>query len=476
MARIIPQYRKDENGNKETVPYAYNIRVYRGYDAQGKELKPYQKTWRVPEGLKDPKRIKRALDRFVGEFETSCNRGEVSNDKRTVSELARYYIELSERDNKLNSTNFYKNMLPLIDANIGHIKLMNLTTKNLNEFYIKLQKEDVRKDKKARAKDKLIDVKAEKKLLNRELQEMSGLGKNTITLVCRQQNVAMETAQAVAKALKYPFEELFDVIPGSDKIGLGTKTIYEYHKFLHSVLELAKSEGYIAKNPATGAKPPKQKHKEAEWLEIDEILKVIEAVNKEPLKYKIMLLILIETGMRKGELMGLKWHHICFDKCSIRIKDNLQYSADEGIYETTPKNDEGRLLSISQEVMEAIKLYYLEQKELKDSLSTRSNEFNPKNYLFTQINGRPMHPDSIYKWMNKIERKYDLPHIYPHKFRHSQASILFAGGVDIITASKRLGHSQPSTTQDIYAHMLAKMDEKASATISAAIWDKRGVS
>lgn len=476
MARIIPQYRKDKNGKKESTPYAYNIRVFRGYDVNGKEMKPYQKTWRIPEDLKNKNenRIKQELYKVVADFEDACKSRdtETSKDIKTVSSLARYYIALSERDNKSTTTNFYQSMLPLIDSCIGNVKVMDLTTRILNEFYIKLQTEDIRKDKKMRARDNLLRVKAEKKLTNKDLEALTGLGKNTITLAFRKQNVALKTAQAVAKALEYPTNELFQPVLGSEKIGLGTKTIYEYHKFLKAILELAKEEGYITRNPADYARPPRQKHKEAEWLEVAEIRKIMDAVKNEPLKYRIMLLILVETGMRKGELMGLKWHHIDFEKNSIRIRDNLQYSPDKGIYETTPKSGRGRLLAVSPEVIEQLKLYYLEQKEIKDFFSTKKKEYNPKNYLFTQNDGRPMHPTTLYHWFNKMEIKYNLPHLYPHKFRHSQASILFAGGVDVITASKRLGHSQPSTTQDIYAHMLDQMDQKASAAIAAAIWER----
>lgn len=89
MARIIPKFRKGEE-----EPYAYNIRVFRGKDAAGKELSPYSMTWRVPEGLKTEESIKRALNKVVWQFETDCLRGTVSIENRTVSEYARYFIDI----------------------------------------------------------------------------------------------------------------------------------------------------------------------------------------------------------------------------------------------------------------------------------------------------------------------------------------------------------------------------------------------
>ena len=84
----------------------------------------------------------------------------------------------------------------------------------------------------------------------------------------------------------------------------------------------------------------------------------------------------------------------------------------------------------------------------------------------------PIIPDSITKWLTRFSAKYNLPHINPHKFRHSQASILINAGVDIVTVSKRLGHAKVSTTSDIYSHILAKADERASNAIAEILYKK----
>ena len=77
-----------------------------------------------------------------------------------------------------------------------------------------------------------------------------------------------------------------------------------------------------------------------------------------------------------------------------------------------------------------------------------------------------MHPDSITSFFRRLEKKFNLPHINPHKFRHTHASILINKGVDIISVAKRLGHSKTSTTSDIYAHVLNNSDEKATDIIN----------
>ena len=132
MARFKP-YK-----NKDGKIVSYQIRVYRGKDASGKELTPYSKSWKVPKGYKDEKTIKRELLKVAAEFELECSKGLVSVDKRTFAEYAEYFISIQERDNKHKTVAFYKNLLPRINDSIGSIKLPNLTAMDLNKFYLSL--------------------------------------------------------------------------------------------------------------------------------------------------------------------------------------------------------------------------------------------------------------------------------------------------------------------------------------------------
>ena len=86
--------------------------------------------------------------------------------------------------------------------------------------------------------------------------------------------------------------------------------------------------------------------------------------------------------------------------------------------------------------------------------------YQNQNDLFPQDNGGPIHPDSVTDWMNKFSKRHDLPHINPHAFRHTMASMLYFNGVDSVSISKRLGHAQVSTTANIYAHVMEAADRK----------------
>ena len=91
-----------------------------------------------------------------------------------------------------------------------------------------------------------------------------------------------------------------------------------------------------------------------------------------------------------------------------------------------------------------------------------NQEWENTNYVFTRNDGRPMSPDTITQWLKKFSDRHGLPHVHPHLFRHTHASILIASHVDVVSVSKRLGHSKVSTTEDFYAHALRGADQQAS--------------
>lgn len=393
MANIRPI--KDKNG----IISSYQIRVYRGRDASGKQLKPYQTTWRVPDNMKNPRSIEKEVSKFAAIFESECKAGLVASDKKTFAEYAEYVISLKERDNKHRTVVRYKELLERINPEIGYIKLGEVTGEHLNRLYLKLSK------------------------------------------------------------------------PGQNKHtgeGLSAKTILEHHRLIHTIYAQAKKEGAVRFNVAETATPPVVKKKEAEYFELDEVHRIMDCLKKEPVKWQCITLLLIASGARRGEIMALKWSAVNFQKNTVEISANLLYSSDKGVYVDTPKTGELRYVSIAPEVMQRLALHKREQTIQRFQMGL---EWENTGFCFTQANGKPMHPNSITDWLSKFSKKYDLPHIYPHKFRHTQASLLYALGVDPITISKRLGHKQVSTTQNIYAHMVAKADCEANEAVATVLFN-----
>ncbi len=395
MANIRPI--KDKSGSVTS----YQIRVYRGRDVNGKQLKPFSTTWKIPEGMKNSRTIKKEVEKFAAIYEAECKSGLVAPEKKSFAEYSAYVMALKKRDCKPTTYQRYDGMLKRVNEEIGFLKLTDLTSEHLNRLYLKMAQD----------------------------------GQNKIN--------------------------------GG---GLSDKTIKEHHSLIHSILDHAKKSGLVVVNVADNATPPVVRKKEAGYFELEEVQKIMKCLEKEPLKWRCITMLLIATGARRGEIMGLKWSAVDFTKNTIEIKDNLLRTKEKGTYTDTPKNGKSRYVAVDPSVMKLLVQHRREQAVLR----FKKGEFwIDGDFCFTQFNGKPMNPNSITDYLWKFSKKYGLPHIHPHKFRHTQASILIAEKVDPITVSKRLGHKQVSTTQNIYGHLISKAEAEAADTVASVLFQKK---
>ena len=255
---------------------------------------------------------------------------------------------------------------------------------------------------------------------------------------------------------------------GQNKRGgkLSPKTILEHHRLISTVLEQAVKEGLVPFNVAGRATLPKVERKEANYFQPHQVEAIRQALEEEPLKWKMLVHLLLVTGARRGELLGLKWDKVDFDRCQISICNAVLYSADVGVYESTPKTERSkRTITLPAQTMELLSQYQTWQNGERLRLGAY---YQNQGFVFSQDDGGPMHPDSVTDWLRKFSRRHGLPHINPHAFRHTMASLLYFNGVDSVSISKRLGHAQVSTTANIYAHVMEAADQK-SADILAAV-------
>lgn len=259
---------------------------------------------------------------------------------------------------------------------------------------------------------------------------------------------------------------------GQNKRGgkLSAKSVIEHHRFVSAVLAQADKEMLIPFNPATKATLPKLERKTPNYFQPEEVAAIRDALDVEPMKWKTLVHLLLITGARRGEILGLKWSAIDFDRNQAHICNNILYAADRGIYEDTPKTaTSDRFVSLPVETMQLLRQYRAWQAEERLRLG---GYYEDKGFLFAQDNGSPMHPDSVTTWLDRFSKRHGLPHINPHAFRHTMASMLYFNGVDSVSISKRLGHAQVSTTTDIYAHVIQEADQR-NADILADVFLKK---
>jgi len=176
------------------------------------------------------------------------------------------------------------------------------------------------------------------------------------------------------------------------------------------------------------------------------------------------LTMLIYSGLRRCELCGLKWEDVDFDNSIITIQRITQYLPHVGIIEKDPKTHTSiRPIKLSPQAITLLKEHKRWQAEQRMKLGTA---WVNRDYIFTQWNGEPMHPDTLTKFFTKFVKKNNFPDgLTLHSLRHTNATLLIASGTDIRTISNRLGHAKTSTTVNIYAHAIQSADVKAAEVI-----------
>lgn len=261
--------------------------------------------------------------------------------------------------------------------------------------------------------------------------------------------------------------------PGQNKRtggGLSAKTILEHHRLISTVLDQAEKEGLVPFNVAAKATLPKVSKKEVNYFQPEQVAAIRDALDAEPMKWKTLVHLLLITGARRGEVLGLKWNAVDFERNRLHICNNILYSPDVGIYEGAPKTaTSDRWVSLPVETIQLLRQYRAWQNAERLRLG---EYYRDQGYVFTQDTGGPMHPDSVTDWLAKFSKRHGLPHINPHAFRHTMASMLYFSGADSVSISKRLGHAQVSTTANIYAHVMEAADQR-NADILADVFLKK---
>lgn len=440
---------------------SFKITVTQGRDLEGKQIRHYM-TWTPPHKMTE-RQMQKAVELAAMEFEKSITLGYQADNRQTFAEYAAYVLDLKEREGaKYRTIERYRELLERINPAIGHIKLPDLRPRHLNDFYKNLAEPGISKQEAhAQAKIDLAGLLKEKKITRAKVASLSGVSATTVTAACQGKRIALTTAEAIAKAIEKDVADLFEIEEG--KAQLSNKTILEHHRLIRTILTQAEKEMLVQYNAAAKATPPKAAKKEVNYFQPEDIVRIREALDTEPLKWKVATHLLLITGCRRGEIMGLRWDRVDFANSKIKIDTNLLYSAKRGIYEDTTKTGTVRFIKLPTETMELLRQYRRWYMELKIKNGDR---WHDTGFLFVKENGEPMIPDGITAWLSEFSKRHDLPHINPHAFRHTMASILINSGKDVVSVSKRLGHAKVSTTTDIYSHIIMEADEQASECLA----------
>lgn len=266
------------------------------------------------------------------------------------------------------------------------------------------------------------------------------------------------------------YAELRQTISSATGKSLSENTIESVHATLCSILSDAVEGGFLTHNPAWRTYRYAGKKTEKKIADEETAQKIIAALEDESIKYETYFKLIIATGMRRSECCALQWQDIDWEQRSIHIcRSAVKITGDE-IFVKEPKTRSGdRYVYFSAQMENLLREYRRACQYITTIYDER--ELDTNDFLFRRQGTRlPMTP-TTFTWRFKcILKKNGLPQEpNVHSLRHTAASLMIAGGADVATVAGILGHSQPSTTPDIYTHAFDKNKKAASAGLQGML-------
>ena len=241
-------------------------------------------------------------------------------------------------------------------------------------------------------------------------------------------------------------------------------TIEGVHSALCGILSDAMAAGYISSNPAWRTYKPVAKKQKKTVADEETAKKLLAALEEEDMKYEVYFKLILLTGIRRGECCGIQWGDIDWTERSIHICKNVVKVTGEDLFVKSPKTTAGdRYVYFSQEMEDLLKRY----KEHCAGEKEHPSPITDNTYLFRRQDSElPMSPSTFTSKFKDIIHKHGLPeNLNVHSLRHTNASLLIANGTDVATVAGLLGHSQVSTTLDIYTHSFDAKRKEASRAL-----------
>ena len=244
--------------------------------------------------------------------------------------------------------------------------------------------------------------------------------------------------------------------------GLSSKTVANVHIVVHKLLADAVDDDLLPVNPADRAKRPwpgQMSGPELRFWEPAELARFLGHVRGTRLEALWRLAAM--TGMRRGELLGLWWTDIDFDRARLAVRRNL-VSVAYKLVETSPKNHQARVVDLDAGTIGVLEDHRRRQR-LERASVFRDGE---RDRVFTRVDGAPLHPDFVSQSFERAIRAADMRRIRLHDLRHTHASLALRAGIPTKIVSERLGHATPEFTMRMYQHAMPGMQAEAAAKIA----------
>lgn len=402
--------------NNKNELTGYEIRVSRGYDAFGKQRKPYVTTWKLPEGWWNWANSTRekALKKAMYEFEADCNAGKVKLKEEKIAE-ALEQIKLEEQQKEA--------------------EIKKMTVSKAFDLYIN----------KTKRKKKINTITGIKTTMSRALERFG--------------NIKVEALSET------DCQDYIDDL--SEDCNLKISTVRKHYATLSAFLKWCVNQRIIEMNPMENVEKPVDNDgkKDVETFSLEEMHSIIKHSENEPLMWRAMLFVLADSGLRRGEVCAIRWADVDFTSGRVHIVNNAQYTEGTGTYDTNTKNKKNRDVFLSQKVIDVLKEWKAFQKEV-----VVGQGLPVPKHIFTHLDGKRINPQAPTAYLRKFGEKYGIEGCHPHKFRHTMATLMIQQGADVKTVSEKLGHSSVEITLKLYVHTNEEAQKTANQKYSSLLW------
>ncbi len=239
------------------------------------------------------------------------------------------------------------------------------------------------------------------------------------------------------------------------KDGLSSKTVHEIHGVLHLALKHAVRWNYVSRNVCDLLDSPRVVSRRGTPLTLDQARRLLEGIQGHRLEAVLMMAMI--TGMRKGEILALRWSDVDFERQVLHVLRTVDYIPPYGYVENEPKTQAGkRTIDLPAFFLEMLKQHRVKQSKQRLKVG---EAWENRDLVFADLAGGYLNPIHVLRMFKKILQQAGLPHMHFHDLRHSAATILISMGIHPKVIQELLGHSDISITLGIYGHLFPSMQQ-----------------
>lgn len=239
--------------------------------------------------------------------------------------------------------------------------------------------------------------------------------------------------------------------------GLSPMTVKHLHTVLHHALKDAMRRGLVQRNVTELIDPPRVRRHEQQALTSDEAQRLIQAANEDRLGALVTLAIY--TGMRLGELLGLRWQYVDFESQRLQVRGSLQRGPDGFVIEEPKTRASRRAVLLTEAVCDALRRHQARQAEERELAGPL---WEPNDFVFCTEVGRPLAGTTVLRsYFYPLLKRANIRQVRFHDLRHTAATLLLTQGISPKVVASVLGHATTSVTLDIYSHVTTDMQRGA---------------